>query len=247
MASIASVQPMEEVAAGVLSLVCIGYNNTFNIWPRFQGALYVPLNLAFAAMTVVAGLALLDLSADEMGLRGDLGDLWLGALIAVTITAPAFALALSRHAARIADRRVAGLRGPQLAYQVLARVPLGTALTEEVVFRGVLYAAWREAGWSTVAATLATAAAFGLWHITPTINLVKANSPAASRRARLLSVLGAVTFSAAASVAFTWLRLETEGLVAPIIVHAGTNSLATVAAVVAARRSRRAKMAPWRR
>lgn len=228
---------MEPVAAVVLSAVCIAYNNTLNTWPPFQGPLYVPLNIGFGTAVVIFGITVIDLSAEEIGLQGDAGDLWWGSLAAVIITAPIFLIAASRHAHRVADRRVAALKGYELAYQMLVRIPLGTALTEEVLFRGVLFASWRNAGSSTIAATLLTAAVFGLWHIAPTVNLVRANSPQATGRAVRQAVLGAVAFTTAAGAALTWLRLESGGLVAPIVLHAGTNSLGTLAAVIAARRS----------
>lgn len=235
-----SVHPMELVAPALLSAACIAYNNTLNRWPPFQGISYVPLNLALAMGAVIFGLVVMDLSGEEIGLQGDAGDAWRGALAAVLITAPIFAVALSHLAHRVADRRVATLKGSGLAYQVLVRIPLGTAVTEEVVFRGVLFASWRAAGLSTIASALVAAAGFGLWHVAPTINLMRANSPEATPRSIGLSVLGAVAFTTAAGLALTWVRLKTGGLVAPIVLHAGTNSLGTLAAVLAARRSGRA-------
>lgn len=228
---------MESVAAGLLSAACIVYNNTLNAWPPFQGTLYVPLNVAFATAATLLGLVVVDLTPRELGFQGDAGDVWLGLVAAITVTTPFFVVAASRHAGRIADRRVTGLRGITLAYQALLRVPLGTALTEEVIFRGVLFAAWRATGLSTTAAMLSAAAVFGLWHISPTIHLVRANAPKSSKRNVGLSVLGGVAFTGAAGIALTQLRLATDGLVAPIVLHAGTNSLGTIAAVLAARRA----------
>lgn len=231
---------MELAGAAVISAACIAYNNTVNTWRRFQRGLYVPLNLAFAAGVTAFGMNLINLSADDIGLEGDAGDVWLGLLGALVITAPIFVLAASRHSSRIADRRVAALHGRELAYQVVVRIPLGTALAEEVLFRGLLFAAWRATGLSTMAAALAAAAAFGLWHIAPTVNLVRANAPEATLRILAWSAVGAMVFTTAAGIGLAWLRLATDGLVAPIVLHAGTNSLGTIAAVVAARRSAQA-------
>lgn len=229
---------MDLLGPILMSAACIAYNNTVNTWPRFQsGGLYVALNLAVTAAATGVGFAVVNLSLDKVGLRGDLRDVWLGTLIALAVTVPIFLVALSRHPGRVADRRVAALRGPELAYQALVRIPLGTALTEEILFRGVLFASWRAAGSSTITATLVSALVFGLWHIAPMLNLVHANRPQATIRTATLLVVAAVAFTTAAGVALTWLRLETQGLAAPIAFHAGTNSLATIASVIAARRS----------
>lgn len=235
---------MEPLGAVLLSAACLAYNNVLNAWPRFQGALFVPLNLIFAAIVTTIAVLLMDLSRDGVGLHGDAGDVLIGLLTAAAVTGPIFAVAFSRHARRVADRRVAGLSGSDLAYQVFVRVPLGTAVTEEVLFRGVVFAAWRATGLTTTAAALMAAAVFGLWHVSPTINLVRANAPDATRRSVGLAVLGAVAFTTAAGAALTWLRLETEGLAAPIALHAGTNSLGTIAAVIAGRRSAREGPSP---
>lgn len=230
---------MDPLGPAFLAAACIVYNNILNSWRPFHGPLYIPLNLVFAATTALIAISVVDTGIEEIGLRGDTADLGLGALGALVLTAPIFALATSRHAVRIADQRVADLRGSELAYQVLLRIPFGTALTEEVIFRGVLFAAWRAAGLSTIAAAITAALVFGLWHIAPTINLMRANAPQATPQAVAATVTGAVVFTTAAGMALTWLRLVSGGLLAPVVLHAGTNSLGTIAAVIAARRSGR--------
>jgi membrane protease YdiL (CAAX protease family) len=51
-----------------------------------------------------------------------------------------------------------------LAWQVLIRIPVGTALFEETMFRGVLYGAWRRTmrWWQ---AAILSSVAFALWHV----------------------------------------------------------------------------------
>lgn len=46
-------------------------------------------------------------------------------------------------------------------------------------------------------------------------------------------VAGSVVFTAGAGVAFAWLRLRTRSVVAPLVAHAGINSLAMIAAFIA--------------
>lgn len=228
---------MDVVFACGLSLAFVAYNNTLNRWGRFEGHIYVALNLALATSATAVAVVVYDLSASELGFQGDSGDVWLGMLAALGLTAPMFLIAGSRHAHRIADRRVADLHGRALAYQMLVRVPLGTAVAEEVLFRAVLFASWSATVSSTSLAALVAAIVFGLWHISPTVNLVRSNTARPAAKTVLLSVMGAIAFTTAAGLALTLVRLETGSLVAPLVLHAGTNSLGTLAAVVAARRT----------
>ena len=73
------------------------------------------------------------------------------------------------------DERVAGMGAGEVAFAALVRVPVGTALLEEVAFRGVLLAmltrrygtAWGVAGSSV---------AFGAWHLLPSLDLSAGNA-----------------------------------------------------------------------
>jgi uncharacterized protein len=219
-----------------LSLLLVVYNNVANRWTPFHGAAYVPLNLIFSGVMTLVAATTLDLSRAELGLEGDISDAGVPVAAVAVFAVGAFALARSRHAYRIADRRVAGLRGPKLAFYVLARIPLGTAVAEEMLFRGVLFAAWRDAGISSLCAAMLASLAFGLWHVSPTIIGIRINDPQASGHKLRAAVVGAVLFTTVAGLGLTWLRLLTGGLIASIVLHGGINSVSAVAAVRAGRR-----------
>ncbi len=218
-----------------LSLLVVAYNNVVNRWTPFHGAAYVPLNLAFTGVVTTVAAATLELSHAELGL--ELGNSEAGfSFVAVAVIGfVAFNIARSRHAHRIADRRVAGLRGRELAYYLLVRIPLGTAVAEEVLFRGVLFAVWRDVGISSLNAALFASLAFGLWHVSPTILGIRINDPHASGQKLWAAVAGAVLFTTVAGLGLTWLRLRTGGLLAPIVLHGGINSVSALAAVRAGR------------
>lgn len=221
-----------------LSLLSVAYNNVANRWTPFHGAAYIPLNLAFTGVITLVAAATLALSRAELGLEGDISDAGVS-FVAVAVAAfgvGAFALAGSRHAYRIADKRVAGLRGPKLAYHVLARIPLGTAVAEEVLFRGVLFAVWRDAGISSLGAALFASLAFGLWHVSPTVLGIRINDPQASGHKLWAAVAGAVLLTTVAGLGLTWLRLRTGGLITPIVLHGGINSVSALAGVMVGRR-----------
>jgi len=218
-----------------LSLLIVAYNNVVNRWTPFHGAAYVPLNLAFTSVVTVVAATTLELSRAELGLEGGNSDAGFLFIAVAVFGFAAFTIARSRHAHRIADRRVVGLRGPELAYYVLARIPLGTAVTEEVLFRGVLFAVWRDVGISSLNAALFASLAFGVWHVSPTIFGIRINDPQASGQRLWAAVTGAVLFTTVAGLGLTWLRLRTGGLLAPIVLHGGINSVSALAAVRAGR------------
>ncbi len=127
------------------------------------------------------------------------------------------------------DARAAGIGPGLLAYRTLVRIPLGTALLEEVAFRGVLLGAWRRistAGRAAVGSSLV----FGLWHVRPALELLNENDAATDGPERILAVVGAVVATTVGGLALCWLRLRSESLAAPYLAHVAANSLATVGA-----------------
>lgn len=109
----------------------------------------------------------------------------------------------------------------------LVRIPLGTAVFEEVLFRGVLLAALLRR-LQIRAAVVGSSALFGLWHIVPAWETAE-GSPFAV----LGTVLGTVVVTTCGGLVFAMLRLWSRSLVAPILAHSATNSLAYTAALAA--------------
>jgi CAAX protease family protein len=223
------------VSAALVAAGLVAYNNLVNLWRGFSGVAYVPLNLAATAVALATARWGLGLDRIELGLRWEGVGLGLG--IGATLAAPVFLLALiPRTSGRVADRRLAGVTPAGGLFVVALRIPIGTALLEEVAFRGVLFGAWQSSG--AAAAAVASSAVFGLWHITPTLNLVRANRPAASKALRWVVAAGGVVFTFVAGLGFAWLRERYGSIAAPWAVHATVNSLAAAGALVALRRKR---------
>ena len=222
-----------------LGAALVAYNNGLNLWHRFHGALYVPLNLAAAALLLGLGARVWGLGADQLGLAGDqAAGLGAGVLLGAVAASPLFlALRHRRGAELVADERIAGATARQVAYRALVRVPLGTAALEELAFRGVLFAVLAPSG--PVAAAVWSGAAFGLWHIAPAYNQLHENGIAGDRPIRYVVWLIGLTVLAtsAAGVLLVWLRIAGGGLAAPFALHATLNSLSTVAAFLAHRRT----------
>ena len=193
------------------------------------GAWYVPANLAVAAVLLaLAWRAGLD--ADDLAVRpGDLGRGLLVGLGAAAVIAAVLALALvipALDGALESDDVLADSTTDRW-FVPLVRIPLGTAVFEEVLFRSVLLGALLTR-WSTRTALAASSALFGLWHVVPAWETTSGSAAATTG-----AIVGTVVVTTVAGLLFGGLRLWSRSVVAPILAHIGTNSFAYVAALVA--------------
>ena len=191
-------------------------------------AWYVPANLAAAgALLLIARSA--GLSATELGLaRRNLASGVKTGLLAAAVVAAVLALAVVLPAVQsfLADDEVASDSSTMRWVRPLLRIPLGTVVFEEVLFRSVLFGLLvRCRGEASVVVT--TAVLFGLWHVVPAWET--AEGSAASVAA---AVVGTVAITTVAGVLFALLRRWSGSVVAPMLAHWATNSLAYLAAVL---------------
>lgn len=223
-------------AAGGLGLALLAYQQALNLVP-FPDAAYVPANLALTGGVLVLAHRTWGLGPSELGLEpacirpgvvlGAAAFAAVGAGLLVAHTVPAAEPLLS-------DARVAGLDGAALAFYALVRIPFGTAIPEETIFRGALFGALqRRLGWWRAAA--ASSALFGLWHLAPTTVLLRENELNLGAAGTALALGGAVVGTALAGIGFCLLRRWGRGLLAPILAHWATNSLSLLAAVATQR------------
>jgi membrane protease YdiL (CAAX protease family) len=214
-------------AAAVFLLVAI---NLAGIW--LPGWSYVPLHAAAGAgLLAVARRGGAD--ADDLGLsRKHLrGGLLLGGLLAGAAgLAIVIGTAVPATHQWFEDDRAAGIGIAGLLYQVLLRIPVGTAIFEEIAFRGVLVGLGRRL-WTPRSGTTVAALLFGIWHITPSLSLADANATASGMPVAwvvVLAVLGTTTVG----WVLTYLRDRSGSLATPILLHVATNSVAFAAAWV---------------
>jgi uncharacterized protein len=200
---------------------------------------YLGRNLALTAGLLLLARSL-RLTWAELGLaRADLatGVRWGAVATSVVGVAVVLGVLLADHvpviASLLGDQRAA-LPTDELVYHAGLRIPAGTALFEELAFRGVLFAVLlRLSGpWQ---ATLLSSVVFGLWHVAPTIVALEVNDVVATEPAGVGAIVGAVAVTAAAGVAFSVLRWRSRSLVAPILAHWATNALGLLAAAAAHR------------
>lgn len=192
---------------------------------------YVPFNLA--VLGVVMFIARRAGTTDEalgVGRRHLQRGLIVGGLIAlvlVALLAAAVAIPDTRDAFRD-DRIVEGSAGLSL-YHALFRVPIGTALYEEILFRGVVFGMLARRT-SALAAAAWSSLLFGLWHVLPALDAIETNPIGDAFGATWTPVVAAVVSTFLAGLFFVWVRLFAGSIVAPIIVHVSSNSTAILAA-----------------
>lgn len=103
--------------------------------------------------------------------------------------------------------------------------PIKVILFEELAFRGILLALMMRVFKNKWYAITLTSLAFGLWHILPSLHLEEPGS-------KLSAVLVSVVFTTLAGILLAVLRIRSNSLAAPILVHWFVNGMAIVLAAV---------------
>ncbi|MFQ5861266.1 MAG: lysostaphin resistance A-like protein [Dehalococcoidia bacterium] len=230
------------VEAVALAAGLVAYNNLFNLLPqRARDRLYVPLHLgltllllAWARYVVGLDLEALGLGAGEAGAsalrQAQASALW-GLGIAVALVASLFLLVAFPRLLprRLEDPRLRGVTTGEVVYRALVRIPIGTALFEEVAFRSVLYGLMLER-WDAATALWGSSLAFALWHVMPTREVVGKVGMARGPLLLALALVGGVAATYLGGILLGLLRQETGSVAGCVVAHAVINSLALVAA-----------------
>lgn len=227
---------MLTVAA--LSLLLTGWSLFANL--VLGERLYTTRN-AVLTVVLVGGAIAAGLSWDELGLAAatfTTGLRWGLLLAGTTVVVVATAAVAGRRVRglrRLFEDRRADLPTRELVRHSTVRIPLGTAVFEEVAFRGVLLGAASQVGgrWSAIAIS---SVVFGLWHIAPTVVALRLNHVPVRAATGVRLVVAGVLITGVAGVGFAWLRLATGSLLAPILLHTATNVSSLLAAAVQRRR-----------
>jgi uncharacterized protein len=219
------------MALAIVALTLVLVNVWVHVGPPGAHAVTGPLA---AALLLVVGRAA-GLSWEALGLGREAlvpGAVWGGAGAGAVGAACATAVAIPYTRRFFRDSRYQLSLGPA-CYTAFVAIPLGTVVFEEVAFRGVLWGLLEDEH-GAVWATAVSALLFGLWHVLPALDLVQTNAAltgkAGRRRAMTLTVLGTVAFTTLAGVLFAELRRLTGSLLAPTLLHWGTNGFGVLAA-----------------
>jgi membrane protease YdiL (CAAX protease family) len=209
------------LALGVLVAVLATWNLTRD--PLVPGSYHLTANVLLTAVVLgVAGAG--GLRAADLGLRRaslGRGFAYGGVVVGVVLAGLVVAVLVAPRAFR--DDRVDVSLGRML-FEVLVEIPLATVMFEEVAFRGVLLGLLRKR-LPTWTAVVVSALLFGLWHVDGVLHRHDGPGLAAV-------VAGTVLATTVAGLGFAWLRVRSDSLVAPMLAHWATNSLAFVVAWV---------------
>lgn len=189
---------------------------------------YVPWNLTVAvALVLVARRAV---TSQQMGFtEWGRGTAWGGVLFVLTAGVLALGLTMPVFNEMYHDRRV-GSGVVTWLYQAFIRIPLGTAVLEETAFRAVLPALFA-ARWGVLRGCIAASLCFGVWHVLPALGLTEVN-PVATRvfgtgvAGVAAAVVFAVVATAFAGLWWCWIRYRARSVLATMIAHVGSNSVA---------------------
>jgi len=228
------VKRRERTTAVAVGLLAASYNVAVNrVLPPKT---HVPANIAFAAAACAIGRTAARLSWSDLGLgRTEAGSGFrLGAKSSLVSAALVVATAVAPRTRRFfADERILRTSRGEAVYEACVRIPLATALPEEVVFRGVLLSVLSRSH-TTATAIAWTSALFGLWHVLPTLDTVRTNPMKdvlpKGRLGYAAAAGAAMPATAAAGLLFALLRNRSRSVVAPFMVHTTINATAYIGA-----------------
>ena len=168
------------------------------------------------------------------------GTVWagvrVGAAVSAVIVAGVVALSIVPFSQDfLADDRFDDLSTWAATYEIAFRIPVITALTEELLFRSVLLAVLLEMT-RTVRAVLWSSLVFGLWHVLTTLNGLDANEATDSLdgAAAAGGVAAVVVATGVAGLVFAWSRLRSKSIIAPWLIHIAFNATTFTAGVILA-------------
>lgn len=192
-------------------------------------------NIIAAGITIGAGLWL-GLSLDAMGLAPGrlIHGLTLGLLVGMGVYIAVLAASRTRWLKpHFTNTPFARMSRRHLGTEVAMRIPLGTALLEEVLFRGLLLGLFMQFH-VTWAALLFMAVSFGLWHLSGEVRKIETQhgvqqlfSRAAGRQWAL--ALGVIVATALAGLVFGLLRLISGSILTPWLAHWAINASGALA------------------
>jgi len=217
-----------RVASAIVTAAVLAYAAAApRLSRRTALATAVAASAAGVAVGRVAGASWGELGLDRERMRR-------GAVVGTACAVPiaAAVVAAARHPSTrhfFADNRVVDVADGDAAYELLVRIPVVTAATEELLFRSVLLAVASE--WLGVRrAAVWTSLVFGVWHVVPALHSHRHNAAAADavdgRGGRTALVAGTVAATAVAGLGLCALRVRSKSVFAPIVVHATINGVA---------------------
>jgi membrane protease YdiL (CAAX protease family) len=216
-------------------LALVGYANIIanevldEVW-------HIPFNLGILGVAILIARRA-GTTWTTMGLRRDRikrGVTVGGVVIAVIVAGVAIGIAMPATRELFRDDRIIESSVGWVLFQAFVRIPLATALYEEVLFRGIVFGMLIRRR-SPLVAGLMTSVLFGLWHILPTLDTLQ-TSPAGDLFTGIVglvvAIVGAIAGTFVAGLGFLWVRLYANSTYASVLAHIGTNSVAILGSLL---------------
>jgi membrane protease YdiL (CAAX protease family) len=160
-----------------------------------------------------------------------------GTIVALVAIALLIGVAVPHTRELFRDDEIAEASVAWVLFHGLVRIPIATALYEEVLFRGIVFGMLMHRHRPLVAGIL-TSVLFGFWHILPTLDAID-TSPVGTMFSgpvgSVVVVAGSVLGTAVAGIGFLLVRLYANSTLAAVLVHIGTNSLGLLLSLVVIR------------
>ena len=237
-------QPMDEpnmsssdrqvdLVVVVGALIALNLANRFlpSSWPEAIIQVVVAISLVGFAFRRGYTAASLGLSRATVG-----AGVRLGAIISAVIVVSVVVLAVAPFGRGfLDDERFTDMSGWSAVYELAIRIPIVTALSEELMFRSVLLIVLLGL-LSKTWAVVWCSACFGAWHILTTVGDLADNATTDSLDVlgQIGAVLGVVAATAIAGVVFAWARLRSSSIVAPWLIHTTLNGATFAAGLIVA-------------
>lgn len=191
-------------------------------------------SLIFLPILLFLSLTYFDLSLQDIGLSINGSGVAYGAVASAGLLIVLLIggkLKLTRQS--FIDSRTTHLSRRQILRKAILEIPFGTVLTEEVIFRGIIFAVIMQVS-SEVSAIIYSSLAFGLWHIVDSIIFFHNNKVLGGKTKTALVTVG---FTTLAGIVFATLRVFSGSLLAPILLHVTANSGALIVSWMSENRS----------
>jgi membrane protease YdiL (CAAX protease family) len=229
-------RPHDAHVLHLVAILAIGIYANIIANEVLSPAWYIPFNLALLAVTLIIARRA-GTTWTSMGLRRDRAARGLKVgivIVAAIVIGMAIALTVPAFNDVFRDERFIESSIGLLLFHALIRIPLGTALYEEVLFRGVIFGMLVRR-YSPITAAVWSSVLFGLWHVLPVLDVIRTN-PAGSHFSGApgvaIAVIAGVISTFVAGLVLLWIRLYANSTLASVLVHIGTNSTAIIAAIL---------------
>jgi membrane protease YdiL (CAAX protease family) len=206
-------KPVLSISILVAAIAIYGYCLPRWIDKRF----YTVSNLGFGLLTV-GFAAIVGTSRRNLGFLVNEWSVIITVVLLIVLALFITSVIIARH------KKLSSLQYGEL----FVRIPFGTALSEELIFRSSLMGILLQS-YNRLTAIIVSSVIFGFWHVIPSQlntwahqNILFKNISV--RQAKTLSGSMTVAFTALGGMVFGWLRVASGGILLPWTLHTFTNA-----------------------